>query len=247
MRAVVLSDIHANLVALDAVLKHASDAGAIDAFWCLGDTVGYGPQPSDCMRRLGEAGALWVAGNHERAATGAIGVEEFNPDAAAAALWTRKRLSQEETALLDGLPEVQANDGCTLVHGTLRWPIWEYLVSEDEALAHLELMETPLGFVGHTHVPMLVVQERGRPDDCEMFRLRHGDSVRASAEGKMVINPGSVGQPRDGDPRASYAIYDTDTASVTISRVEYDVNATQKLMMEASLPRWLIERLSFGR
>jgi diadenosine tetraphosphatase ApaH/serine/threonine PP2A family protein phosphatase len=196
---------------------------------------------------LKEAGAVWVAGNHERAATGAIGVEEFNPDAAAAALWTRQQLAKDEARLLDGLPEVLKHDGCTLVHGTLRWPIWEYMASEEAALAHLQLMETPLGFVGHTHVPMIATFDTGRLDGCSLFRLGDGDGVRLTDEGKVVINPGSVGQPRDGDPRASYAIYEAKERSVIVRRVEYEVNSTQRLMSEAGLPRWLIERLSVGR
>jgi predicted phosphodiesterase len=247
MRIAIVSDIHANLAALEAVLAHAEGGSTVDAIWCLGDTVGYGPQPSECIARLKEAGAVWVAGNHERAATGAIGVEEFNADAAEAALWTRERLADDEAGLLDGLPEVITHAGCTLVHGTLRWPIWEYLVSEDVALAHLELMETSLGFVGHTHVPLLAVHDPGAPEECDLFQLPDGTVVPLKGETKMVINPGSVGQPRDGDPRASYAVYDTDEQTVVMARVDYPVNVTQRLMTEAGLPRWLIERLSFGR
>jgi predicted phosphodiesterase len=246
MRIIVVSDIHANLAALEAILEHASQGGAVDGVWCLGDTVGYGPQPAACIAALKAAGAVWVAGNHERAATGAIGVEEFNPDAAAAALWTKGRLSDTEAELLDGLPEVLTNDGCTLVHGTLRWPIWEYLVSEDVALAHLQLMETQVGFVGHTHVPLVAVSN-SEVSECELYRLRDGDIFQLTVEGKVVVNPGSVGQPRDGDPRASYAVYDTEAQTITLTRVEYAVNVTQRLMAEAELPNWLIERLSFGR
>jgi diadenosine tetraphosphatase ApaH/serine/threonine PP2A family protein phosphatase len=221
----------------------------MDAVWCMGDTVGYGPQPSECIRELRELGATWVAGNHERAATGAIGVEEFNPDAAAAAIWTAERLSEKDAGVLDSLPEVAKVDGCTLVHGTLRWPIWEYLASHETALGHLRLQETPLGFVGHTHVPLLAVQEPDNTDQCEIIRLSDGAALRLTGQGKVVVNPGSVGQPRDGDPRASYVIYDTgeQTETVELRRVEYEVNATQRLMMEAGLPTWLTERLSQGR
>jgi diadenosine tetraphosphatase ApaH/serine/threonine PP2A family protein phosphatase len=247
MRVIVLSDIHANLVALEAVLLHASAGGEIDAVWCLGDTVGYGPQPEECIRVLREMDAVWVAGNHERAATGAIGVEEFNPDAAAAALWTMERLPAGDCRILDALPEVLTPDDCTLVHGTLRWPIWEYLGSQETALGHLRLQETSLGFVGHTHVPLVAVLDPDRVDECEMYRLAEGAVVRITGEGKVVVNPGSVGQPRDGDPRASYAVYDTGERTITLNRVDYAVNATQRLMMDAGLPRWLIERLSAGR
>jgi predicted phosphodiesterase len=247
MRVIVLSDIHANLAALEAVLLHASAGGEIDALWCLGDTVGYGPQPEECIRILREMDAVWVAGNHERAATGAMGIEEFNPDAAAAALWTMDRLSARDAKILDALPEVLATDGCTLVHGTLRWPIWEYLGSQETALGHLQLQETNLGFVGHTHVPLVAVLDHGRDDECEMYRLSEGAVLRVIEARKMVVNPGSVGQPRDGDPRASYIVYETDERAMALNRVEYEINATQRLMTEAGLPRWLIERLSAGR
>ena len=247
MRALVVSDIHGNFTALDAVLRDAESSGAFDAFWCLGDTVGYGPQPSECVARLRELGAVWVAGNHERAATGAMSTEYFNPDAAQAALWTRKRLSGEERATLDALPEVITEGEFTLVHGTLRDPVWEYLYSEEIALAHLALQETPFGLVGHTHVPAVAYQHPDWTQECDFYQLRHGEAVRLAERGKMVLNPGSVGQPRDHDPRAAYALYDADAGEILFTRVEYDISATQKLMMEAGLPRWLIERLSQGR
>src|SRR2546427_2101907 len=131
MRILIVSDIHANLTALDTVLRQAE---AVDAVWSLGDSVGYGPQPAECIARLRELGAVMVAGNHERAATGAIGSEEFNPDAAAAAQWTKARLTAEERPFLDSLPEVTGEGDFTLVHGTLRDPIWEYLYSYDAAI-----------------------------------------------------------------------------------------------------------------
>ena len=247
MRIAVVSDIHGNLSALEAVLRDAESGGPIDAVWCLGDTVGYGPQPAECIARLREMGAVWVAGNHERAATGAMSTEYFNPDAAQATLWTRQQLNEEECAALDALPEVMTEGEFTLVHGTLRDPVWEYLYSEEVALAHLALQETPFGLVGHTHVPMAVYQHPDWTQECDLYQLRHGEAVRLAERGKMVLNAGSVGQPRDHDPRASYALYDTEAGELFFARVEYDVNATQKLMKEAGLPRWLIERLSQGR
>ena len=247
MRIMILSDVHANLAALEAVLREASAHGTPDAFWCLGDSVGYGPQPAECVARLKELGALWVAGNHERAATGAIGTEEFNPDAAAAAIWTKGRLSEQARAFLDTLPETTVDGDFTLVHGTLRWPIWEYLYSHEVALAHLTLQRTPFSLVGHTHVPLLVMEDGASPQGCELYRLDDGEEVQLNRERKLIINPGSVGQPRDGDPRAAYAIYDAERESVVLHRVEYDIEATQQLMAEAQLPRWLIDRLAIGR
>jgi len=261
MRIAIVADVHANLVALEAVLRHAEAQGAIDGLWCLGDIVGYGPQPSQCVSRLRDVGATMVAGNHDRAATGMMDTTEFNPDAAAAALWTRAQLPQSEIAFLDALPEVAyATPGeapglkvgaseaeFTLVHGTLRSPIREYLHSHEAALAHLERQETPFSLIGHTHLPTLVVQGREFPHGCEMYLLEEGTSLRLSRERKLVINPGGVGQPRDGDPRAAYAVYDTESETVTLHRLEYDIAATQKLMEAAGLPRWLIDRLPLGR
>jgi diadenosine tetraphosphatase ApaH/serine/threonine PP2A family protein phosphatase len=244
VRVLIVSDIHANLAALEAVLR---SAGSVDAVWSLGDCVGYGPQPTECVARLRDIQALMIAGNHERAATGAIGVTEFNPLAAQAALWTRETLAEETKGFLDALPEVESRHEFTLVHGTLRWPIWEYLMDYDAALGHLARQETPFGLVGHTHVPALVVQDTDLPRGCELYYLKDGQSVELNTEQKLVINPGSVGQPRDGDPRASYAVWDTNSQSITIHRVEYDIRMTQRLMENARLPRPLIERLSVGR
>lgn len=277
MRIAIVSDVHANLAALEAVLRHAEQQGAKDGVWCLGDTVGYGPQPRECIARLRELGATLVAGNHDRAATGKIGTEEFNPDAATAARWTAGQLDGEERQYLDSLPEVVRLRGAedrslkaappgtgegpslkarasgegraefTLVHGTLRWPIWEYLYSYEAAQGHLQRQESPFGLVGHTHVPMLVLEGEEFPHGCEMYFLEDGAKVKLERPRKMVLNPGGVGQPRDGDPRASYALYDSDDETVAIHRVEYDIAATQKLMEAARLPRWLIDRLSVGR
>ena len=260
MRVLIVSDIHANLTALETVLRNAEREGAIDAVWSLGDSVGYGPQPGECIARLRGFEAVMVAGNHERAATGAIGTEDFNPDAAAAAQWTKARLTADEKAFLDALPEVIATspapgratvasmpDQFTLVHGTLRLPIWEYLYSTEAALGHLALQQTPFGLVGHTHVPMLAVEQPDSPEGCRLYRLDDGDSMDLDPEQRIILNPGSVGQPRDGDPRASYAVYDTDSNSISVHRVEYEIAATQKLMTEAKLPGWLIERLAVGR
>ncbi len=241
MRIAVVSDIHSNLAALEAVL---AAAGAIDGVWNTGDAVGYGPQPRECIARLRELGALWVAGNHERAATGAISTEDFNPTAALAAKWTGAQLTPEDAAFLDRLPEVAQEGSFTLCHGTLRDPIWEYLDDGDAALGHLALQETPFSIVGHTHVPVAVVE---LPDTYDIRQLKDGESVALTEDPRLILNPGSVGQPRDGDKRASYGIYDSEAATFTLHRVEYDIARTQELMAEAGLPEWLAERLAIGR
>ncbi len=241
MRVAIMSDIHANIAALEAVL---ADAGPVDGIWNTGDAVGYGPQPRECIARLREAAAVWVAGNHERAATGAISTDEFNPAAALAAQWTGAQLTGDDKAFLDALPEVAMQGDFTLCHGTLRDPIWEYLDDGDAALAQLALQRTPFALVGHTHVPALVTET---PDGCELGRLRDGEVVALTGAARFVLNAGSVGQPRDGDKRASYGIYDSEAATFTLRRVEYDIARTQKLMVDAGLPDWLIERLAIGR
>ncbi len=248
VRVLIVSDIHANLAALDTVVRDAEAGGAFDAVWSLGDNVGYGPQPAECLARLRELDATIIAGNHDRAATGAMGVEEFNSDAAEAALWTRDNLPEEDQAFLDDLPEVtKPEESFTIVHGTLKHPVWEYLYSYEAAQGHLELQETAFSCVGHTHVPMLVEEDGHSPRGCELYRLDDGAVVELSEDKRLVVNPGSVGQPRDGDRRASYAIYDDGSRTVTIKRVEYEISETQKLMGEADLPTWLIERLAVGR
>jgi diadenosine tetraphosphatase ApaH/serine/threonine PP2A family protein phosphatase len=241
VRIAITSDIHANLAALEAVL---ADAGPVDGIWNTGDAVGYGPQPRECIARLREAGAVWVAGNHERAATGAIGTDDFNPAAAWAAQWTGAQLTGDDKALLDGLPETAQQGDFTLCHGTLRDPIWEYMDDGDAALAHLALQRTKFGIVGHTHVPALV---REMSDTYQIDDLSDGEVVELTGEARLVLNPGSVGQPRDGDKRASYGVYDSDAATFTLHRVEYDIARTQKLMVDAGLPDWLGERLAIGR
>lgn len=248
MRTLIVSDIHSNLTALDTVLAAARADGEIDAVWSLGDNVGYGPQPSEVLARLQELDATVVAGNHDRAATGAISVDDFNEVAATAAIWTSEQLSAEDIEYIERLPEVaNPTDSFTIVHGTLRLPIWEYLYSHEAAQAHLALQETPFSCVGHTHVPMLVVEDEGSPRGCELYRKNDGEVIELNGDAKLVINPGSVGQPRDGDPRAAYAIYDDEARTVTQHRVEYAIAETQKLMKKADLPRRLIDRLSEGR
>lgn len=259
MRIVIVSDVHANLAALEAVLRHAARGGTIDGVWNLGDSVGYGPQPSECIARLRELGAASVVGNHDLAAAGLRGTAEFNPDAAEAAKWTAERLSRDEKPFLAGLPQVllmpdlslkagasELGMGFTLVHGTLRGPVWEYLYSYEAAAAQLGMQRSPCSLVGHTHVPMVVVEDGRLPRGCALYRAGDGQEVLLGGQ-KLVINPGSVGQPRDGNPLAAYAVYDTAEATVTLRRVEYDVGATQKLMEAAGLPRSLVQRLSEGR
>ncbi len=243
VRIALLSDIHANLVALDAVLADAEARGAGDVR-VLGDSVGYGPQPNEVVSRLMEAGALAVLGNHDAVAIGKMGTEWFNARAAAAAEWTREQMQPEQRAWLAGLEEVAQEGDWSFVHGTLRDPLREYLLSDEAATAHFERQETPYSAVGHTHLPMLVwLGEEGviawdRPAT---------DEATVLDEDLLCVNPGSVGQPRDGDPHASYAILDQEAGCVTHHRVAYAIEVTQERIEAAGLPYELAERLAFGR
>lgn len=244
MRAVVVADVHANLEAFQAVLEDAKQRGSIDALWCLGDLVGYGPDPEACVDLLHSYPYEMVVGNHDLAAVGVIGIEDFNPVAAAAATWTQNTLSAVTKVWMMSLPQIFVHEsGFTLTHGSLVDPIWEYLVLSDNAAEHLARQATPYGLVGHTHMPHVFYDARL---DAMSTDIEDGAEV-ALEDLRFVANPGSVGQPRDGDPRAAYAIVDTEAASISFHRVEYALDVTQEKMRAAGLPLFLAERLSRGR
>ena len=239
MRIAVLSDIHSNLVALDAVL---ADAGSVDAVWHLGDVVGYGPDPDGVVGRLAEIGAVGVQGNHDAAALGGPEIEWFNPDARAAAAWTRDTIGDATRSWLSAQPVTTVVEGIALVHGSPRDPLREYLTSRAAALANLEILETTLGLHGHTHIPAAFIGT-----DTTFGAVLPADGERLDlGDERALVNPGSVGQPRDGDPDASYAILDTDAGHVTWHRVSYDIAAVQSAMVAVGLPRRLVDRLAFG-
>jgi diadenosine tetraphosphatase ApaH/serine/threonine PP2A family protein phosphatase len=244
MRIAIVADIHANLAAFQAAVQHAEQTGPLDRLWCPGDIVGYGPDPGACIALLRRYPHLAVAGNHDLAAVRKVSTAEFNFAAARAAAWTATQLTGEEQQYLEGLPEVAKEGGFTLVHGTLRAPVWEYLLSLEAAQEQFRLMETPYSFVGHSHAPL-----RAREDDRGHIRMETWeDGERLGLEEtRLIINPGGVGQPRDGDPRAAYVLYDTDAQTLTLHRVEYDIAATQEKMRMAELPVWLAERLTYGQ
>ncbi len=239
MRIAVLSDIHSNIVALDAVL---ASLGTVDAVWQLGDIVGYGPDPDAVVGRLAEIGATGVRGNHDAAAVGGEQIEWFNPDARRAMEWTRTAISPDTRAWLADLPERHVAGEFTLVHGSPRDPTWEYVTSVPVARANLAVLATRVGFVGHTHIPVAFREDDGR---VEVIGPGHGSSL-AIGDGRLLVNPGSVGQPRDGDPTASCLILDDERLECRWLRVAYDVEAVQASMMHARLPAALAARLSFG-
>lgn len=238
MRALLLSDVHANLTALEAVL---ADAPAHDALWVTGDTVGYGPDPSDVLALLRERGAVLVAGNHDRAVATGEGVRAFNGIAAAAVKAHRGWLSAEERDALAALPLVHRAEGFTLVHGSVRDPLWEYVLDGGAALASLRLAETDHCCNGHTHLPAVFRLEGER---LALARPAHGEAVPLS--GRVMANPGSVGQPRDGDPRSAYAVVDTDAGTLTFFRASYDIDETRRRIAARGLPALLAERLTHG-
>ena len=242
MRALILSDIHANLEALNAVIDDANNRGGFDMLWCLGDLVGYGPDPSACLGMVRRYALLAVAGNHDYAAVGKMSVEEFNYAAKAAAHWTTSQLSEDEAEFLSGLPLVANSDPFTLVHGSLRDPLEEYLLDQDSAMATLELLSSRFLLVGHSHFPFLCQENKGSPE----FVSFTEDEIVPLTEERWIINPGCVGQPRDRDPRSSYAIFDERQMTIQRHRVEYDIEGTQNKMRQAQLPQYLIERLKFG-
>jgi len=243
MRYAFIADIHANLTAFTAVLGDIERRGGVAELWCLGDIVGYGPDPGQCIELLRQHKHICVAGNHDLAAIGKLRLEDFNPDAAFACRWTAQQLSAEDRSYLGSLPTVIEREDFTLVHGSPREPIWEYLVSLSIARQNLGYFKTKFCLVGHSHVPLLFRQGEG--DDCSF--IPWSDSIgQVLGKSRMIINPGGIGQPRDGDPRASYAVYDSDSGVVRLYRVAYDVSATQVRMTRNNLPVRLIVRLEQG-
>ncbi len=240
MRLAVLSDIHANLAALDAVCNAMPP---VDEIWVLGDIVGYGPQPNEVIRRLQELSARSVLGNHDGAAIGTVDASWFNPDAATAIRWTVEVLDDNARAYLAVLPEVRRDGELTAVHGSPREPIWEYITDASVAAANLDAFETRHCLYGHTHQPVIYRAGRGR---MEVVPAETGAAIALDAR-RALINPGSVGQPRDGNPDASFLVLDTEVGTAEFRRAAYDVALTQRLMREAALPPWLIERLAMGR
>jgi predicted phosphodiesterase len=241
MRVAVVSDIHSNLHALEAVLA-AIDEAAPDEVWCLGDLVGYGPRPNECCASIADRADVCLAGNHDLAVRGTIDLEEFHGDAGLAATWTRDVLDPEWKELLDRLEPQGAAHGVALYHGSARDPVWEYVLSDEGALATLELVDAPLVLVGHSHVALQVVQS----EEELTGGVARGGSELELVGVRALLNPGSVGQPRDGDPRAAFLLLDLDAQRASFRRVEYDVKRTQREMRDASLPEMLAGRLELG-
>lgn len=248
MRTLIVSDIHGNQVALETVLA-AVESEQIDQLWCLGDVVGYGPNPNECVARMRKAATVCLVGNHDWAALDKIDISDFNPEARRAILWTQAALTDESRDFLDGLDgrSNSAHQNFTLAHASPRHPIWEYLLSAHAASENFSYFETRYCLVGHTHKPIIFRKEESQMDALPLqpavnvpLPLAHANGVR------FIINPGSVGQPRDNDPRAAYAIFDDEEGTLTFFRIPYDIEETQRRMADADLPERLIARLQYG-
>ena len=241
MRYAIIADVHANLTAFAAVLKDIEQRGGMDEIWCLGDIVGYGPDPHECIALLRQQRHVCVAGNHDWGAIGKVDIADFNPDAAAACQWTTRQLSPEDVRYLENLPLTLERDNFTLVHGSPRDPIWEYLVSTSIAGQNFGFFQSPYCLVGHSHLPLIF-----REEDGASFSRWAANIGLVLGQNRLIINPGGVGQPRDGDPRASYALYDSEIRHIKLYRIPYDIEVTQHKMMECGLPIRLVVRLAYG-
>jgi diadenosine tetraphosphatase ApaH/serine/threonine PP2A family protein phosphatase len=240
VRYAVLSDVHGNLEALRAVLADAE--ARTDDVVCLGDVVGYGADPGPCVDLLGTRARALVAGNHEHAVVGRMDLSWFNGYARAAAEWTREQIDPSCAAYLDALPLTATVGDATLVHASPHQPHeWDYLVTEEDGLVAFTAFDTRICFVGHSHVPAMWSLGSSGPD------YARGDlDVTLDAGRRYIVNVGSVGQPRDRDVRASYAVWDVDARRITVRRVTYDVGTARAKIEAAGLPRFLSDRLAAG-
>jgi len=242
VRVAVVSDIHSNVEALDAVLAAADEAGC-ERLIVLGDIVGYGPDPDAVIERLRERDAVAIAGNHDLAAVGVFDVQWFNEVATIAIAWTSEVLSAEGTAYLSTLQPTRTTADGVLVHGSVRDPVAEYLLSADDAGASFDLGDFVVAFFGHTHLPTVF---RRRPDGfVNGWVMTEGEAIALVPGERYMLNPGSVGQPRDRDPRASFLVWDGERAIG--HRVPYEVERTASKIRDAGLPEWLALRLFAGQ
>lgn len=242
MRILIISDIHANYTAFETVL--ADCEGEWDFVWCLGDVVGYGPDPNECVDRLKALPQLCLAGNHDWAALERLDARTFNPDARHAVQWTQQTLTDENTRWLEALPVTFVIGEYTLVHASPREPIWEYILEPGIAALNFPHFETPYCFVGHTHQP--VIYTLAAEDGNAEAAPPHYNAPYALNGRRQIINPGSIGQPRDQNPAAAYGILDMTDGIFEHRRVDYDIRAVQRRMYDHNLPDRLITRLEHG-
>lgn len=240
MPILVISDIHANLAAFEAVLADAD--GQWDTIWCLGDIIGYGPNPNECVDLLQQHDHISLSGNHDWAVLGKLDINSFNDEAQTAVRWTQSVLRDDIRTYMETLPTTLLKDPFTLVHASPRQPVWEYILDTYTAAVNFSYFDTPYCLVGHTHVPGAFEQENNHilahPPDYNQPQIL--------LEARRIINPGSVGQPRNSDPRAAYALLDPETMTWEYRRVDYPIAQTQEQMHEIGMPEKLITRLAHG-
>jgi diadenosine tetraphosphatase ApaH/serine/threonine PP2A family protein phosphatase len=244
LRVAVVSDIHANRHAFEAVLADLESAGA-EEMWCLGDLVGYGGEPDACVELARDRAAVCLAGNHDLAVTGALGIEEFSLGAAISARWTRKVIRAENLTFLDGLEPAGEDSGIGLYHASPRDPIWEYVQTVPQAARCLDAAPQPVSLIGHSHVALAFARRDAR-EDPSASAARAGDHANFD-EGEWLLNPGSVGQPRDRDPRAAWLLLDTSRRRAEWRRTEYDIAGAAAAIRKAGLPDSLADRLGYGQ
>lgn len=240
MPILIISDIHANLAAFEAVLADAN--GQWETIWCLGDIIGYGPNPNECVDLLREHNHISLSGNHDWAVLGKLDINSFNDEAQAAVRWTQSVLRDDVRTYMESLPTTLLTPPFTLVHASPRQPIWEYILDAYTAAVNFGYFDTPYCLVGHTHVPGAFEQENNH------ILVRHPDynQPQILPECRRIINPGSVGQPRDSDARAAYALLDLEAMTWEYRRVDYPVAQTQEQMRAVGMPDKLITRLAHG-
>jgi diadenosine tetraphosphatase ApaH/serine/threonine PP2A family protein phosphatase len=240
LRYGIVSDIHSNFEALEACIRHL-ESKDVDAYLSTGDIVGYGADPKRCLDRIRELGTIVVAGNHDWAVSSRLSLDYFNAYAREAIYWTQERLAESDIRYLDELDLKRIVDDITLVHGTLYNPEnFDYLLTSYDAHLSFQMQETPLCLVGHSHVPITFLL-----DGTVTFTL--DTEIDLSGVERAVVNPGSVGQPRDENPKASVGIFDTETRVFTTDRVDYDIEAATAKILRAGLPEVPAERLWHGR
>jgi len=239
VRVAIVSDIHGNLHALEAVLE-AIDRDAPDAIWCLGDLVGYGPRPNRCCAVVAERADFCLIGNHDLAVLGRLDFDDFQPDAALSARWTTAALEDEPRAYLESLESNGEREGIGLFHASPRDPVWEYVLTPEVAAASMAAASQELVLVGHSHVAL-----HHRVSDGMLLLAGDGTHLGLAAD-RWLLNPGSVGQPRDTDPRAAWMLLDVGSRRASFHRVEYDVAKTQQEIRDRGLPEALAARLEFG-